>query len=992
MRKKILFLSATILFFLTICLIYLSIYGIKTNSFNNFINNKVKDYNSKLILQLDEVYIKLNFNEFAININAKNSNLIANSNQIKISNIDINLNLIKLFKNEKSIKNIKIKSSNNLIKDVTSFLNEIDYNLFRYIFYSQIKKGSLIFELDTKFDDIDKDIFFYDISGSVSNAKFNIPGYENLNDINFNFQTQNKLTQISNLNFFFENINFVSESLELKKDQSGSYNIKGDIENTNVYINPDLIFKFTEIKQDYLSNKDILFKSKNFFSFRLNENKKIKNLKINSVIKFDEIYFNDKYQNLIFLKEGTINSNLEDEQLTAEIQSKFVFSDDLKSNNDYKNNDLKLLLDGKKNQKLNINGTISNGKILIDPKIIFNHLKINAKVLSDQKINFQTYNNFKFEVSNGKIENYIFNSEINIDKLKFDKNIQDILYLKNIKSNLTFADKLLKVDLNCNYSFFDKNLNNDSDRNIINFKLDKNNSEISSLELFVQSDNNFVNLKELKKYLNFKNQDSLIDDQTINLDSNIKIKALIDDKFDFKYLDIKSNLNFDNLNVNYKSNIIKKYIKNYEDKILIKNPKIIFEYSNDLINLKLDGKYYLKDKEDNIFIKLKGNRDNFELYSSIDLDNIFLKIDEIQYIKEKSIPSKLEILLNNSKSGINLEKIDFTETKNYISFKNLKLSEDLKIQSVDKVNVNFLNNNGIKNNFRIKRNPNNYTLIGKLIDGEKIVERLLNSNNKNKVSSLFDNINTSLILNLDRIYLEKNEYLKKFEGELDIKDKKLFLAKINAFLKNKNKFNYSYRTTNKNEKITNIFIEKPRPFINNYKFIKGFEEGELKLNSIKIDNTSRSNLKITNFKVKEVPILAKILTLASLQGVADLLTGEGIRFDEFEMDFKTKSNLTEIDEMYAIGPAISIMMEGYVEKERITSLRGTLVPATTINKTISKIPLLGEILVGTKSGEGVFGVSFKVKGPPNNLKSTVNPIKTLTPRFITRTLEKIKGN
>ena len=160
MRKKILFLSTTILFFLTICLIYLSIYGIKTNSFNNFINNKVKDYNSKLILQLDEVYIKLNFNEFAININAKNSNLIADSNQIKISNIDINLNLIRLFKNEKSIKNIKIKSSNNLIKDVTSFLNEIDYNLFRYIFYSQIKKGSLIFELDAKFDDIDKDIFF----------------------------------------------------------------------------------------------------------------------------------------------------------------------------------------------------------------------------------------------------------------------------------------------------------------------------------------------------------------------------------------------------------------------------------------------------------------------------------------------------------------------------------------------------------------------------------------------------------------------------------------------------------------------------------------------------------------------------------------------------------------------------------------------------------------------------------------------------------------
>ena len=96
--------------------------------------------------------------------------------------------------------------------------------------------------------------------------------------------------------------------------------------------------------------------------------------------------------------------------------------------------------------------------------------------------------------------------------------------------------------------------------------------------------------------------------------------------------------------------------------------------------------------------------------------------------------------------------------------------------------------------------------------------------------------------------------------------------------------------------------------------------------------------------------------------------------------------------MYAIGPAISILMEGYIEKNNLISLRGTLVPATTINKTISKIPLLGDILVGKKSGEGVFGVSFKIKGPPKDLKTSVNPIKSLTPRFITRTLEKLKKN
>ena len=86
------------------------------------------------------------------------------------------------------------------------------------------------------------------------------------------------------------------------------------------------------------------------------------------------------------------------------------------------------------------------------------------------------------------------------------------------------------------------------------------------------------------------------------------------------------------------------------------------------------------------------------------------------------------------------------------------------------------------------------------------------------------------------------------------------------------------------------------------------------------------------------------------------------------------------------------MVEGYIESDDLVSLRGTMVPATTINRTISSIPLLGDILVGKKVGEGVFGVSFKIKGPPNKLKTTVNPVKTLTPRFITRTLEKIKKN
>ena len=992
MPKKILITGISILLIFGICISYLSIYGIKTDKFNNFINNKVKDFNSKLTLQTENVYIKLNLSERAININTKNANLIAEFNTIKISNIDINLNLIKFLKNESSIKNIKIKSASNLIKDVTSFLNTIDYNLTRYIFYSQIKEGLLNFELDAKLDSKRQESLSYFISGSVSNAKLNIPGYESLNDLNFNFQTQDKITNISNLNFTYDEILLSSKRLDIKEKKSGEYYIEGDIENTKALINPNLIFKFTNIKQDYLSNKDILFKSKNSFSFKLNKNKKIKNIKIDSVLNFDEIHFNNKYQNLIFLKEGTINSKFENEKFTAELDTYFAFLDDLKIKNEFKNNNLKLSLNSKKNQKIMIKGNIRNGKALLDPKIFLNFVDLDPKLLSDKKINLESDNNFKFEVYNNKIENYLLDSEIYIDKLQLNKEIQDVLYLKNIKTKIIFGDQLLKVDLKSNYSFLDKNFDNESENNIINLKLDKKDDKTSDVEIFVQSDNNTINTKEFKKYFDIQEQHYLIKDQIINLNSNFTINASIDDTFNIKKFAIKSNLNFDNLNINYRSNLIKKYLTSFDNKITIKNPQILFEYSNDIINFQLDGKYLLQNKEDNFFIKYKGSENNYELYTLLNLDDSDLKIDEIQYLKKKNIPSKLEILLNKSINGFNLQKISFKENKNYISIDNLYISDDFKLQSVDKIDANFFNSKGVKNNFQIKKNSNNYQFIGKQIDGEKMIEKLLKSNNETKISNFFDNLNTSVILNLEKVYLEKDEYLKKFVGEFDIKNNKLILAKANGVLDKENQFSYSYRTTAKNEKITNIFIQEPKPFINNYKFIKGFDEGELKLSSIKIDNTSRSKLKISNFKVKEVPVLAKILTLADLQGIADFLTGEGIRFNEFEMDYKTKNNLIEIEDMYALGPAISIMMEGYIEKDRITSLRGTLVPATTINNTIAKIPLLGKILVGSKTGEGVFGVSFKIKGPPNDLKSTVNPIKTLTPRFITRTLENLKGN
>jgi hypothetical protein len=206
------------------------------------------------------------------------------------------------------------------------------------------------------------------------------------------------------------------------------------------------------------------------------------------------------------------------------------------------------------------------------------------------------------------------------------------------------------------------------------------------------------------------------------------------------------------------------------------------------------------------------------------------------------------------------------------------------------------------------------------------------------------------------------------------------LSLISNF-QNKDLLSMSIKTKNQ-QKVTTFYSEQAKPFVKKYKFIKGFEGGKLDFYSVKKNKVSHSQLKIYDFNLKELPALTKILTLASLQGIADILSGDGVSFEELEIKFTNKKNLMEIDELYAIGPAISILMDGYVQKNELVSLRGTLVPATTINKFVGSIPILGDILVGKKTGEGVFGVSFKLKGPPKNIKTTVNPIKNFNTKIL----------
>ena len=129
-------------------------------------------------------------------------------------------------------------------------------------------------------------------------------------------------------------------------------------------------------------------------------------------------------------------------------------------------------------------------------------------------------------------------------------------------------------------------------------------------------------------------------------------------------------------------------------------------------------------------------------------------------------------------------------------------------------------------------------------------------------------------------------------GKLSIENNKIINATLLSEYSKKDKFLFSIKTSKNGDVVTTLSSGRAKPFVKNFKFIKGFEGGKLDYKSEISKKSSEANLVITNFKVSKVPVLAQLLTLASLQGIANTLSGEGIDFDTYEMKFNTSANGT----------------------------------------------------------------------------------------------------
>ena len=583
----------------------------------------------------------------------------------------------------------------------------------------------------------------------------------------------------------------------------------------------------------------------------------------------------------------------------------------------------------------------------------------------------------------GKISNnYEFKGKIINSTINFGKDYE----INNLTTEISYGDKSINEGFVAKIkkgNLFDLDLDNST----INLKITEKYKRIKS-ELYTKG---LVNSAKIKKFASlFKinlDQYNKINGK-INLKTNINFN--LNNNFKIKDLNYLVEGNLEKLEIETKKNEkIKKYLPEYNSKINFKDVVIKIKQSKPNQSATLKGFFKIGDKFDTFSIDQNFNYNTkaFNIKGNIDLTS-YLIIPNLNYTKNNE--KKSEIIFNIKSildKNYNIESLTFLEDKTKIYISNIKLNKNLQIDDFSKINVKTFSS-GTKNNDFVVERKKEIKILGKVFDAKPILQSLYKKSSKKTLSKKFK---SKIKINFDKTLTGTGDDVSNFA----------LIANINKGSFNKLNLKGSFSETeivelsiyqiNENKKTFHLISDRARPFIKHFDFIKGFEGGKLEYVSIIEKGKDSSNLSIINFKVSEVPALAKLLTLASLQGIADTLSGEGIRFDSFEMKSNSDKDILNIEEALATGPAVSILLDGYVDKGKTVSLRGTLVPATKLNSIIASIPVVGDILVGKKSGDGVVGVSFKMKGPPKNIKTTVNPIKTLTPRFILRALEKIKN-
>ncbi|MEM8617817.1 MAG: AsmA-like C-terminal region-containing protein, partial [Pseudomonadota bacterium] len=169
-------------------------------------------------------------------------------------------------------------------------------------------------------------------------------------------------------------------------------------------------------------------------------------------------------------------------------------------------------------------------------------------------------------------------------------------------------------------------------------------------------------------------------------------------------------------------------------------------------------------------------------------------------------------------------------------------------------------------------------------------------------------------------------------------------------------------------------------------FIEG---GELEVLGTLANGSSPTRLQasVRDTRLINAPVFTQILSLASLRGLSDTLSGDGVLFTQIEAPVTIGGGRYVLNGARASGPALGLTVNGWIgtDGEGI-ELDGVLVPSFGVNSMLGGVPIIGDLIVG-RDGEGIFSITYSVSGTLEKAQIAVNPLSAVTPGILRRIFE-----
>ena len=364
------------------------------------------------------------------------------------------------------------------------------------------------------------------------------------------------------------------------------------------------------------------------------------------------------------------------------------------------------------------------------------------------------------------------------------------------------------------------------------------------------------------------------------------------------------------------------------------------------------------------------NKDNTKFQIMSNVEESLLSFNDIDYVKPKGKKGKISIDGVKSDKSLKYALRFFTPDVEIDSdFRFMQDSLEIKFSEFKVADIIDVSGS-IKTDF----DEHNVSIIGSYINYHRLKKLLKRSFFDNRINFLID---------VKKLNLTKSNFLTEVTGAVTLNDEMVgsLEGKLNDyqdiiidFTKPRDKKAKFNATSDNAGNILRAINAYENGFGGDFNF-----DGVLKENGGFSGKMSAKGVQVLNG-----PILAQIISLASLNGLLDLLSGNGIVFDDIEGIIDTDPSRTIIEKGVAVGQSLGITMEGIFTKnsdingETIINANGVLSPFFNINNAIKMLPFIGTFLGGDR-GEGAFGIQYKLEGSRKKPIVLINPLSILAP-------------